>query len=236
MFGSSLLSLWGFRPQRCRRRGKEADSLGAHDATIMPVVVGAGPQQASSTVAVASSAVGGDGTPDVRVSYGSGDATLDGHLDGDVGGDSELAAQMRAFHKAAAAKSFVAASVTVGLVDGLGSSLTGTSGPVVLIPLLLLTGAASRALQWPIKAALGTAQAVQVPIALAASAGNLVFSGDAVNFWVAGVLALGLCLGVPLGVRFTRAASQRTLKLMVLAALLLSSAGLAVKLAVDEQA
>jgi hypothetical protein len=50
----------------------------------------------------------------------------------------------------------------IGLFDGFGSALTGTSGPVILLPILI-------ALRWEILDALGSAQAVQTPIAGAAT-------------------------------------------------------------------
>lgn len=52
--------------------------------------------------------------------------------------------------------------VVVGVFDGFGSALTGTSGPVILLPVLI-------GLRWDILDALGSAQSVQAPIALAAT-------------------------------------------------------------------
>ena len=46
-----------------------------------------------------------------------------------------------------------------GVFSGFGSALTGTSGPVVSMPLFLL-------LKWPVHEGLGCAQAIQVPLAL----------------------------------------------------------------------
>ncbi len=69
----------------------------------------------------------------------------------------------------------------VGLLVGCASAWSGTGGPVVLLPALALLG-------WPALAAVGAAQRVQLPVALAASAVNL----------AAGRLdlALGLAIGV----------------------------------------
>jgi len=53
------------------------------------------------------------------------------------------------------------ATAGIGLLVGMGSALTGTGGPVLLIPLLLL-------LHQPIRQAILTGQAVQLPIALSA--------------------------------------------------------------------
>jgi len=74
--------------------------------------------------------------------------------------------------------------IAIGLVTGIGSALTGTGGPLLLIPLLLWRKA-------PVLTAIGLSQAVQVPISLAATSGNLMYS--AVDF------KLGLLLGLILG-------------------------------------
>jgi uncharacterized membrane protein YfcA len=55
------------------------------------------------------------------------------------------------------------ALVLIGLSVGAGSALTGTGGPVLLTPMLLLLG------QQPVRV-LATAQAVQLPVAVAATA------------------------------------------------------------------
>jgi uncharacterized membrane protein YfcA len=70
------------------------------------------------------------------------------------------------------------------------SSLTGTGGPLVLIPLLL-------SFEAPTLVALGLAQAIQLPVAVAATAANA-FSGvlDApLALWLAGGITVGTWLG-----------------------------------------
>lgn len=56
-----------------------------------------------------------------------------------------------------------AALLAVGVVVGIGSALTGTGGPVLVLPLLML-------LRQPVIFAVVAAQAVQLPVAIAASA------------------------------------------------------------------
>ena len=75
--------------------------------------------------------------------------------------------------------------ISIGLVTGIGSALTGTGGPLLLIPLLIWRRA-------PVLTAIGLSQAVQVPISLAATTGNLIYS--TVDF------KLGLVLGLILGI------------------------------------
>jgi len=58
------------------------------------------------------------------------------------------------------------AMLMLGLAVGLGSAVTGTGGPVLVLPLLLL-------LRQPVLFAVVAAQAVQLPVALASSAVHL---------------------------------------------------------------
>jgi uncharacterized protein len=53
----------------------------------------------------------------------------------------------------------------LGAGVGLGSALTGTGGPVLLVPLLML-------LRQPLRSTLPAAQAIQLPVALCAAAGH----------------------------------------------------------------
>jgi uncharacterized membrane protein YfcA len=55
-----------------------------------------------------------------------------------------------------------AALLALGLLVGLGSALTGTGGPVLVLPLLML-------LRQPVAFAVVAAQAIQLPVALASS-------------------------------------------------------------------
>jgi uncharacterized protein len=71
--------------------------------------------------------------------------------------------------------------IFIGAVVGFGSSLTGTGGPVLLVPILMT-------LHYPALKSIGISQAVQLPIALFAVAG----------FWLYGQIdwQLGLHLGI----------------------------------------
>ncbi len=68
-----------------------------------------------------------------------------------------------------------ATAALLGFAVGIGSALTGTGGPVLLVPLLLL-------LRQPLVATVAAAQAIQLPLALSASAAH----------WASGSLDLGL--------------------------------------------
>lgn len=66
-------------------------------------------------------------------------------------------------------------AAVLGFAVGLGSALTGTGGPVLLVPLLMLR-------RQPLVATVAAAQAIQLPLALCASAAH----------WASGSLDLGL--------------------------------------------
>jgi uncharacterized protein len=73
--------------------------------------------------------------------------------------------------------------IPVGGVTGFASALTGTGGPMVLVPIMIWQGA-------PMPQAILLGQAVQLPIALTATAGNLYLGGVD----VAAGAAIGLML------------------------------------------
>jgi uncharacterized membrane protein YfcA len=83
-----------------------------------------------------------------------------------------------------------------GIVAGFASAVTGTGGPAVLMPVVLWRGV-------PLLAAIALGQIVQLPIALAATIGN-VASGP-FNLFTAALVAVGLTPGVVIG----RALAQR---------------------------
>lgn len=93
-----------------------------------------------------------------------------------------------------------------GIATGIGSSLSGTGGPLILVPLLVW-------LKQPALVAIGLAQVVQVPVAIMATAGNYLYGQ--VDFQIGGVIALGLIVGVTGGARLAHLASQDVLQRVV---------------------
>ena len=71
--------------------------------------------------------------------------------------------------------------ILIGVLVGFGSSLTGTGGPVLLVPILIT-------LHYPALKSIGISQAIQLPIALFA----------VIGFWLYGQIDLGL--GLHLGI------------------------------------
>jgi uncharacterized membrane protein YfcA len=103
----------------------------------------------------------------------------------------------------------------IGLAVGIGSALTGTGGPVILIPLLMLW-------RQPMALTLACAQAIQLPVALSASAVHAA-SGSRDLVLACGI-GLVLLVGSLIGQRLARRANLRSLQILV--SLLLVGTGL----------
>jgi uncharacterized membrane protein YfcA len=100
----------------------------------------------------------------------------------------------------------------IGAAVGIGSALTGTGGPVLLVPLLLWWGA-------PVLASVGLSQAIQVPIALMASLGN--FWTGSLDLVLAALLSIGIAFGSVAGARVAHAVPAIFLARLVAVALVL---------------
>ena len=98
------------------------------------------------------------------------------------------------------------ALVGIGAVTGVGSALSGTGGPLVLVPILVW-------LKVPVLTAIGLSQAVLLPIAALATAGNFLYGS--VNMTIGITLAVSLMAGAAIGARIAHAVSGVTLKNIV---------------------
>jgi uncharacterized membrane protein YfcA len=76
--------------------------------------------------------------------------------------------------------------VVIGFVTGFGSAITGTGGPLILVPVAIFLGL-------PVLTAIGLSQAIQLPIAAFASVGN--WMSDNLNFELALVIAAIMVVG-----------------------------------------
>jgi uncharacterized membrane protein YfcA len=110
----------------------------------------------------------------------------------------------------------------IGAVTGFLSALTGTGGPLVLMPILL-------SLQAPVLVSLGLAQAIQLPIAAAATAGNL-FTG-VLDVRLGSTLAGGIALGTWIGAKAAHALPTELLRKAVAVLLILVGALMLLRLA-----
>ena len=81
----------------------------------------------------------------------------------------------------------------IGLGTGFGSAITGTGGPLILVPTLIFLGL-------PVLTAIGLAQAIQLPIAAFASVGNWLSGNLNLELvaWIAPILVVGAFCGAVL--------------------------------------
>lgn len=94
----------------------------------------------------------------------------------------------------------------IGVVTGFLSALSGTGGPLILVPILLY-------LELPVLTAVGLSQVIQLPIAVLATAGNI---GYGTLDWVLGcLLGLGLAFGTWGGATFAHAVPRPALRRIV---------------------
>lgn len=101
--------------------------------------------------------------------------------------------------------------IFIGVLVGFGSALTGTGGPVLLVPILVT-------LKYPALAAIGVSQAAQLPIAVFATVGFLLFGGIDFNLGI--TLGVVQAVGVVLGAKLAHEISPLRLKQIVAIALI----------------
>ena len=105
------------------------------------------------------------------------------------------------------AQSFGAlALLTIGFVVGFGSVLTGTGGPVLLIPILVF-------MQAQVLGAVGASQVVQIPVAIFGTIGYILYGQ--VDFVLGTVLGVILMIGVLGGSHIAHSVPASTLRRVV---------------------
>ena len=80
----------------------------------------------------------------------------------------------------------------VGVVVGFGSAISGTGGPLLLVPALMW-------LKWPVLTAVGLSQLIQLPISALATLGN--YLHGEIDVWPGLVTAAIMIVGVAIGAR-----------------------------------
>ncbi len=94
----------------------------------------------------------------------------------------------------------------VGAATGLLSSMSGTGGPLVLVPILIAKSV-------PILTAVGLSQAIQIPIGIAATLGNAAYGQ--LNLELGGLLAASLTAGTWYGAKLAHVVRRETLRRIV---------------------
>lgn len=94
----------------------------------------------------------------------------------------------------------------VGALTGFLSSVSGTGGPLVLVPILI-------SMSVPVLAAVGLSQAIQLPVAIAATFGNVLYGQ--LDLVLGGVLAAALTIGSWYGAKLAHVMPRATLRQIV---------------------
>ncbi len=110
-----------------------------------------------------------------------------------------------------------------GAATGLASAITGTGGPLVLVPALVW-------LEVPILSAIASAQAIQLPIAAAATGANAI--GGTLDVVLGLTLGCGIALGTAVGAKAAHALPTARLRRIVAALLVLVGGGILLRLAI----
>jgi uncharacterized protein len=100
--------------------------------------------------------------------------------------------------------------VVVGLAAGFLSSLTGTGGPLVLVPILI-------SMRLAILTSVGLSQVFQLPVAIAATAGNVIYGK--LDLALGAILAASLSGGSWYGAKLAHTVPRATLRGIVSAVL-----------------
>jgi uncharacterized membrane protein YfcA len=98
------------------------------------------------------------------------------------------------------------ALLIIGAVTGFLSSVTGTGGPLVLVPIVISMSA-------PVLVAVGLSQVIQLPVAIAATFGNIVYGQ--LDLILGGVLAATLTVGSWFGAKLAHEVPRETLRKVV---------------------
>ncbi len=107
--------------------------------------------------------------------------------------------------------------LVIGIATGFASSITGTGGPLVLVPILIWLKVSGLT-------AVGLSQIIQIPIALLATGGNQAFGH--IEFELGFGIAVMLAVGVFIGARVAHRVSRETLRRLIAFALLLVGAAM----------
>ena len=99
----------------------------------------------------------------------------------------------------------------IGAVVGYGSAMSGTGGPLLLVPILVW-------LKVPVLGAVGLSQVIQLPVATLATAGNLAYGS--IDFAVGLGIAVLLMAGVAVGARIAHWVPAEVLRRIVALVLL----------------
>jgi len=99
----------------------------------------------------------------------------------------------------------------IGGVVGFGSAISGTGGPLLLVPLLV-------SLNWPTLTAVGLSQIIQLPISALATLGNYLHAEVDVllGLGIASIMVIGVAIGARLAHRVPGLLLRRIVAIVLL--------------------
>ncbi len=102
--------------------------------------------------------------------------------------------------------------VLIGIIVGFGSAISGTGGPLLLVPLLV-------SMNWPALTAVGLSQVIQLPIAALATLGNYLHGEVDVKLGlgIAMIMVIGVAIGARLAHRVPGLLLRRVVAVVLLA-------------------
>ena len=109
----------------------------------------------------------------------------------------------------------------IGLVTGFGSALTGTGGPLILVPSAVYIGL-------PVLTAIGLGQVIQIPIAMFASTAN--WLADSLDLRLAFYIAAGMVVGTLVGAQLAHRLPAEPLRKAIAWLLVVVGSGIALRL------
>lgn len=104
--------------------------------------------------------------------------------------------------------------LSIGLVTGAGSALSGSGGPLILVPALVW-------LKWPVLTAVGLGQLIQIPISLLADVAN--FQAGAIDIPLGLAIAATVTAGVAIGAKIAHRQPAASLRKLVIVALIFAA-------------
>ena len=113
------------------------------------------------------------------------------------------------------------ALIAAGLATGFGSAITGTGGPLILVPLAIYLGL-------PVLTAVGLSQAIQIPIAMFATIGN--WQQGNLNIALGITIAASMVVGTAFGATLIHKLPAEPIKKAVAILLLLVGLGIAIQI------
>ena len=104
--------------------------------------------------------------------------------------------------------------LVIGLATGTGSALSGSGGPLILVPVLVW-------LNWSVLAAVGLGQLIQLPVSLLADVANV--RAGTIDIPLGLSIAATVTAGVMIGARIAHRQPAALLRKIVIATLLLAA-------------